>query len=117
IITEEIAPAEARSFQEVDFRHDEIAERNIAAVIVDAVEDKAAERALLTAERDVRLALRAAFGRCLAGGFVTDEIDLLLERTMHQAGGAEIEHHTVGLDGSRMFVGINGPQTAPDHLD
>src|SRR5690606_24992274 len=80
IVTEQVAPAEARAFQQVDLRHDEIAERNVTVVVVDAFEDKTAERAFLTAERDVRLALRAAFGRDIAGSINADEIDLLLER-------------------------------------
>src|SRR5690606_35298112 len=117
IVTEQVTPLEAGALEEIDLRHDEIAERNIAAVVADAVEDKTAKRAFLTAERDVRLALRAAFGRRFAGGLVAGETDLLLERAMHQAGGAEIEHNAVGLDDARMFVGIDGSQTPTDHLD
>ena len=45
------------------------------------------------------------------------EIDILLQRAVDQARGAEVQHDAVGLDDAGVFFGVHGAQAAPDHLD
>ena len=45
------------------------------------------------------------------------EVYLLLQRTVHEARSAEIEHQAIRLDDAGELLRIDGTQTASDHLD
>ena len=53
----------------------------------------------------------------VAVGLVPVEIDVLFERAVHEARGAEVEDEAVDLDDAGELGGIDRAQAAADHLD
>ena len=115
VTTKQIAPTEIRALEQVDFTHDEI--RECADVFWLSLPDMAADRALHARQRHGGVALRTLFGGCFSLMRVAIEVDLLLQRTVHQTGCAEIQHHTIGLDDARKLLRIHCAKTTTNHLN
>ena len=114
VVAEQVHPRETRSLEKIELGHDEAVDglRAFARQLAPA------DRAFGYGDRDLGLAFGAEFRR----GFprrrnAPVEINILFQRAVDQARRPEIQHDAVGLDDAGVFLGIDGAQAAPDHLD